>query len=120
MHAYMTGWPVLGAAGSVIACHIDCAFSHAVAAFALQGYLSVNYSDNYYLLSQRHAAVPRLTSLHYEAMSLFTKLASSEELRMDYLLQPGEIQLLNNHTQLHSRSEFVDFDDIDHRRHLLR
>ncbi len=25
-----------------------------------KGYLSVNYSDNYYLLSQRHAEVPKL------------------------------------------------------------
>lgn len=28
-----------------------------------EGYLSVNYSDNYYLLSQRHAEVPRLTKV---------------------------------------------------------
>jgi hypothetical protein len=36
------------------------------------------------------------------------------------MLQPGEIQLLNNHTQLHARSEFIDYDDVDLRRHLLR
>jgi alpha-ketoglutarate-dependent taurine dioxygenase len=51
---------------------------------------------------------------------LFNKLAASDELRLDYMLQPGEIQLLNNHTQLHARSEFVDYDDVDLRRHLLR
>jgi Taurine catabolism dioxygenase TauD, TfdA family len=39
---------------------------------------------------------------------------------MDYLLQPGEIQLLSNHTCLHTRSAFVDYDDVDQRRHLLR
>jgi hypothetical protein len=33
-----------------------------------KGYLSVNFSDNYYLLSQRHAEVPRLTEQHYEAI----------------------------------------------------
>ena len=32
----------------------------------LQGYLSVNYSDNYYFLSQRHDEVPRLTPAHLE------------------------------------------------------
>jgi hypothetical protein len=36
------------------------------------------------------------------------------------MLQPGEIQLLNNHTQLHARSEFVDYEEIERRRHLLR
>ena len=53
-------------------------------------------------------------------VQLFNELAASEELRLDYMLQPGEIQLLNNHTQLHARSEFVDYEDIDKRRHLLR
>ena len=41
----------------------------------LQGYLSVNYSDNYYKLSQRFAEVPRLTAAHHEAMALFNELA---------------------------------------------
>ena len=75
----------------------------------LQGYLSVNYSDNYYLLSQRFPEVPRLTAAHYEAMSLFNQLASSRELALQIILQPGDIQLLNNHTCLHYRSAFVDW-----------
>ncbi|KIZ05655.1 hypothetical protein MNEG_2302 [Monoraphidium neglectum] len=85
-----------------------------------EGYLSVNYSDNYYLLSQRHAEVPRLTKAHYEAMELFNQLARSDELRQDHMLQPGEIELLSNHTQLHTRAAFEDYDDVDQRRHLLR
>lgn len=74
-----------------------------------QGGLSVNYSDNYYHLSQRHPDVPRLTQQHHEAMALFNEIASSDALRMDAMLQPGDIQLLNNHTQLHTRAEFEDF-----------
>jgi hypothetical protein len=35
-----------------------------------QGHLAINYSDNYFLLSQRHAEVPRLTSAQYEAMEV--------------------------------------------------
>lgn len=77
-------------------------------------------SDNYFLLSQRHPEVPRLTADQYEAMKLFNELAASDEMRLDYMLQPGEIQLLNNHTALHARSEFVDCEDVDKRRHLLR
>ena len=75
----------------------------------MQGGLSINYSDNYYHLSQRHADVPRLTQQHHEAMALFNEIASSNALRMDSMLQPGDIQLLNNHTQLHTRAEFEDF-----------
>lgn len=32
----------------------------------------------------------------------------SDELRLDCFLQPGDIQLLNNHTCLHTRGAFVD------------
>lgn len=85
-----------------------------------KGYLSINYSDNYYFLSQRHEEVPRLTPAHLEAIRVFNDLASSDELRMDYVLQPGDIQLLSNHTCLHSRSGFVDFDEPEKKRHLLR
>jgi len=35
----------------------------------------VNYSDNYYRLSQRFPEVPRLTPAHYEAMAVFNELA---------------------------------------------
>ena len=69
---------------------------------------------------QRHAEVPRLTPAHYEAMALFNELAASDALRLDHMLQPGEIQLLSNHTQLHTRAAFEDYDDVDLRRHLLR
>jgi len=51
--------------------------------------------------------VPRLTALQKEALAVFAALASSDELRMESLLQPGDIQLLNNVTQQHQRSSFV-------------
>jgi hypothetical protein len=73
-----------------------------------QGYLSINFSDNYYYLSQRHPEVPRLTEQHVKAINAFNEIAGSEKLRMDYLLEPGDIELLNNHICLHTRSSFVD------------
>lgn len=87
---------------------------------AFKGHLSVNYSPNYYFDSQRHEGVPRLTPAHLEAIREMDALASSDELRMDYVLQPGEIQLLSNHTCLHSRSKFVDHEEPDKKRWLLR
>lgn len=38
---------------------------------------------------------------------MFNALASSDQLRMDFYLQPGDIQLLNNLTQQHRRSSFA-------------
>lgn len=43
-------------------------------------------------------------------MRMFNELAASDELRMDYMLQPGDIQVLCNHTQLHTRQAFVDHE----------
>jgi hypothetical protein len=34
------------------------------------GHLSVNFSSNYYMLSQRHDEVPRLTPAHLEAIKV--------------------------------------------------
>ncbi|KAL6781596.1 hypothetical protein ACKKBF_B08640 [Auxenochlorella protothecoides x Auxenochlorella symbiontica] len=85
------------------------------------GNLTVNWSSNYYLLSQRHEAVPRLTPAHLEAIKLFDELAASPRHSIRYQLQPGDIQLLSNHTVLHARSAFVDdAEDPNLRRHLLR
>jgi hypothetical protein len=39
---------------------------------------------------------------------------------LDMDLQPGDIQLLSNHTNLHARTEYEDYEDLAKRRHLLR
>ena len=52
--------------------------------------------------------VPRLTEKQLEALRYFNALARSDELRMDMDLEPGDIQLLSNHSCLHSRSAFRD------------
>ena len=56
------------------------------------------------------AQVPRLTDLQKEALRLYNALALSDRLRMDIMLAPGDIQLLSNHTQLHTRSAFTDHE----------
>jgi hypothetical protein len=86
-----------------------------------EGHLSVNFSSNYYILSQRHADVPRLTPAHLEAIKVFEDFAWSDRLRLDWQLRPGDIQLLSNHTCLHSREGFRDHPtDPKQQRHLLR
>ena len=36
------------------------------------------------------------------------------------MFQPGDIQFVNNHVALHSRTAFDDWPEEDRRRHLLR
>ncbi len=57
-----------------------------------------------------------------EAMTLLEQTAARDDFRMDYDLQPGDMQFISNHTILHARSAFEDWEDEKDggKRHLLR
>eukprot|EP00935_MAST-01C_sp_MAST-1C-sp1_P000378 g378.t1 len=78
------------------------------------------YDRNFFTTCDRFEGVPPLTARQVEALDLYEELAESEALRLDMDFQPGDIQLLHNHQILHSRSAFVDYDEPERRRHLLR
>ena len=59
----------------------------------LQGRLCTFYASGYYQVCQRHPEVPRLTARQQAAFAEFERLAGSEELFMQYELQPGDIQV---------------------------
>jgi len=61
-----------------------------------------------------------LTAAQKEAIALVEDLALSEEFLLPMAFQPGDIQLLNNHSTLHSRGGYVDWDEPELRRLLLR
>ena len=70
--------------------------------------------------AQRFPEVPRLTKAQIEAMELVDKIAQSEKFRLDMDFLPGDIQFLNNHVVLHTRTDFEDHLEPDKKRHLLR
>lgn len=83
----------------------------------------ISYFENSFIrTASRHEDVPELTDLQQRALKAVEDLADSVELRMDYVLQPGDIQLLHNHSIVHARTAFVDHDDkpTDEKRHLMR
>ena len=55
-----------------------------------------------------------------EALALVDSLADDPAFFLDMQFRPGDIQFLCNHTILHSRRAFQDFENPDERRHLLR
>ena len=61
-----------------------------------------------------------LTAAQIEAITLVEDLAMSEEFLLPMTFEPGDIQLLNNHTIVHSRGGYVDWDEPAKRRLLLR
>lgn len=64
--------------------------------------------------------IPRLTPAQLEALDLFDAILRRPEVcfRMDF--EPGDVQLINNHVVLHSRTDYVDHEAPEHKRHLLR
>jgi hypothetical protein len=85
-----------------------------------EGYLSVIYARRYIQSGQRFADARRLSDLDLEALDYFDNLANDSELRLDMEFRPGDIQLLHNHTLLHDRTDYVDWDEPERKRHLLR
>ena len=85
-----------------------------------EGKLTVFYQRQYIDSAQRFPDAPRLTEKHVEALDLFDQLANDERLHFSMQLQPGDMQFVYNHSQLHDRTGFIDWPDSDKRRHLLR
>jgi hypothetical protein len=85
-----------------------------------QGRLFCVHGRTYIDSAQRFPEVPRLTPDMIEAMVLIDHLAGSDRFRLDMDFKPGDIQFLNNHVVVHSRTDFEDHDEPERKRHLLR
>jgi len=83
-----------------------------------EGKFTSDYSRSFVESAQRFPDVPRLTPAQDEALDLLAAVAEEKLLLME--LEPGDIQLLNNHVTYHSRTGYEDFPDPDRQRLLLR
>ena len=84
------------------------------------GRLHSKWNRNRVNSAQKIDGVPQLTPAQREAMDLLDEILRRSALMYEMYLQPGDLQLLNNHTTLHSRTEFVDPDDPAMKRLLFR
>jgi len=81
--------------------------------------LSCRYSRNAINLAPQKSGVP-LTPHEIEVLDFFDSIAERADLRFDLFLEPGDMQFLNNHMVLHSRTAYSDFAEPHRRRCLLR
>ena len=84
------------------------------------GHMSAIYQRQYIASAQRFADAPRLTPAHLAALDLFDQLANDPTLHFLMTLEPGDMQLVHNHTLLHDRTAFTDWPEPTRKRHLLR
>ena len=83
------------------------------------GKLSARYLRQYIEMAQDGAGAP-LSNVEIEALDLIDATLNDEDIRIDMILEPGDIQFANNYTVFHSRTNFEDYEEVDRRRHLLR
>jgi hypothetical protein len=84
------------------------------------GLISAIYQRQYIESARRFPDVAPLSPLQIEALDLFDELANDPKLNLMMELQPGDIQLVHNHTILHDRTAFEDYPEPERKRHLLR
>jgi len=84
------------------------------------GLVSAIYQRQYIESARRFPGVPPLTPQQIEALDLLDELANDPKLNLMMELEPGDIQLVHNHTILHDRTAFEDFPEPERKRHLLR
>jgi hypothetical protein len=84
------------------------------------GRLRTFYHSDYFRSVVRHADVGALAATEQELLDLYEAIASEPRVYLDMDLMPGDVQLLSNHTMVHSRTAYEDPPDPIAKRHLLR
>jgi hypothetical protein len=84
------------------------------------GRLRTFYHSDYFRSVTRHADVPPFTGDERALLDLYESIASDPTLRLDMQFEPGDVQLISNHTVLHARTAYEDEPGAAGKRHLLR
>jgi hypothetical protein len=84
------------------------------------GAFAARYIRNHIRSGQLRDDTPRLNERDHRALDIIQDLAETDEFRFDMVLERGDMQFLNNHVMIHSRTQFEDFEEPERRRHLLR
>jgi len=77
-------------------------------------------SRQYFESVIRYSEAYGLSDTQREALDFAQEVSNRRELRLNMMMQEGDMQFLNNHVILHAREAFDDHEDPDLKRHLLR
>lgn len=84
------------------------------------GKLFSKWNRNRVNSAQQLESVPKLSERHREALEKFDALVRRADLAHSMWLQPGDLQIINSHVTLHSRTDFTDHADPAQKRLLFR
>jgi hypothetical protein len=86
----------------------------------VDGKLFSKWNRNRVSSAQRIAGVPPLSARHREALERFDAIVRRQDLTHTMWLEPGDVQIINSHVTLHSRTDFVDHEETAKKRLLYR
>jgi hypothetical protein len=84
-----------------------------------EGGLLLRYFRYWIEVGQEKVGAP-LTAAQVEALDLLDAVAARPELRVEFLLRPGQMLFANNRWTLHNRTAFEDYPEPERRRHYVR
>jgi hypothetical protein len=84
------------------------------------GKLSTHHVRRYIESARRFDDVPELSENQVALLDLIDQIVDEPDMHLSMTFEPGDIQLLHNPQILHDRTGFIDFDEPERRRHLLR
>jgi len=61
-----------------------------------------------------------LTGKQRSALDTLDEALKRPELQVNFSLEPGQMYFINNRWILHNRTAFVDYPELEERRHLVR
>jgi hypothetical protein len=85
-----------------------------------QGTVVTSYVRSAIRKAQELPGVPALADAVTEGMDMLDSIAGDPAFRLDMTFEAGDIQMLNNHWVMHSRTAFRNGAGHDRQRHLLR
>lgn len=85
-----------------------------------EGHTFAKWNRNRVLSAQRIDEVPRLTEGQQECMDAMDAILQRSEFMFTMYLEPGDLQVFNNHVMLHSRTDYEDFEKPEEKRLLFR
>lgn len=84
------------------------------------GVLRTFYHGDYFRTAERQPGAPPLRAVEREMLDAWDAIAGEPGVFLEMDFAPGDVQLLSNHVVLHARSAYVDHEEPERKRHLLR
>ncbi len=83
------------------------------------GKLRTFYHSEYFRSAARHPGYEP-NQQQMALLDAYDDIAARDDVHLDLWLEPGDVQIVSNHTVVHARTQYVDHEDPQRARHLLR